>query len=642
MKYTYNHPVMLLWTAFSLLALVSSCANMASPNGGPYDEDPPHFLSSTPKLHAVNYTGKKIEITFDELIQIERPSENVIITPPQKNLPVIRPMGKKVVVELNDTLVPNVTYTIDFTGSISDNNEKNAIENFSFAFSTGDRIDSLEISGVVLNAENLEPMPNIMVGLHPDLADSAFTTQPFFRTSKTNDRGRFIIRNIAEGSYRLYALNDANRDYLFDQPGEEIAFHDSIVVPTFEPAIRMDTLWKDSLTVDTIRMVEYTRFMPDDIVLCLFKEKFRRQYMLRPERTQENLFALKFNAPVDSLPGVELLDGEPPRQDWYLTQKTDGGATLNYWIADSTVWKKDTLHLKVSYLKSDSFNIPQPQTDTIHLSMRQRPAVNKKKSKKEEPVAGNFLSMQLQVSGKVDLSDTLAVTFQEPVPGLEKAHFVLEQEQDTLWTPVEFTFRQDSFNILKFYIERSWQYGENYRLSVDSASIYSLYGKWNEAFLSTFQFKARDEYGHLFLGIEGIETPAFVELLNTSDAPVRKAPVQNGGALFMNLKPETYYARIVLDTNGNGIWDTGNYALKQQPEEVFYAPRSYQIPVNFEIEETWNVLSGLQLRQKPLEITKNKPKDVTKKKRNYKEEGQQRSNSQSSGFGGMGGSTPRF
>ena len=113
-----------------LLTVIYSCANIGSPNGGPYDETPPKFVSSTPVPNQINYTGKKIEILFDELIQIEKPSENVIITPPQMELPVIRSAGKKAVIELKDTLKPNTTYTIDFTNSISDNNEKNVFENF--------------------------------------------------------------------------------------------------------------------------------------------------------------------------------------------------------------------------------------------------------------------------------------------------------------------------------------------------------------------------------------------------------------------------------------------------------------------------------------------------------------------------------
>ena len=633
MKCRISHWMGYFMAILVLAAFASACANMASPNGGPFDETPPRFVRSTPNPLQTNYTGKKIEILFDELIQIDKPSENVIITPPQQNLPVIRASGRRVIVELNDTLLADMTYTIDFTNSISDNNEKNVLENFSFAFATGDAIDSLEVSGYVLNASNLEPMPGILVGLHRDLADSAFTTTPFFRTSKTNDRGQFTIRNVAEGEYRLYALNDVNRDYFFDQPGEDIAFLDSIIIPRFELTTRLDTIWKDSLTVDTVLTVEYNRFLPDDIVLRLFKEKFERQYILRPERTQNNLFTLRFNAPLDTLPVLQLLD-ELPADDWYILQIPDDPTAVNYWIRDSLIWEKDTLHLSVTYLRHDSLLMLQSQTDTFALSTRRQPQTTQRRTGREEPEPIEFLTVRVSPSGSVNIYDTLSITFPEPVSNLPQETFLLEQKQDTLWNQVDFTFRQDSVNTLRYYLERSWDYEESYRLSVDSAQIFSIYGKWNNAVQSTFHIKSEDEYGHLFINIEGFEEQIFVELLNSNDEPVRKATVQDGGVLFMNLRPDKYYARLIVDANANGIWDTGNYADKQQPEEVYYSSQFYELRTNWKIEETWNVLSEPLIQQKPMDITKNKPTNVTRPVRNYREEGQSNS---SGGLGGLGG-----
>ena len=365
-----------------LLTVIYSCANIGSPNRGAYDETPPKFVSSTPVPNQINYTGKKIEILFDELIQIEKPSENVIITPPQMELPVIRSAGKKAVIELKDTLKPNTTYTIDFTNSISDNNEKNVFENFSFAFSTGDIIDTLEVSGVLLNAENLEPMPGITIGLHNNLEDSAFVKLPFVRTSRTNDKGQFTIRNITPGTYHIFALNDVNRDYKFDQPGEDIAFLDSVIVPSFELTTRQDTTWKDSLTIDTIRTVGYTRFFPDNIELRLFKEKFERQYMVKPERPDEKYFTLRFNTKLDTVPVPVPINFTPEDSTWYFVQQTEGGTAVNYWLADSTVWKQDTLQVQVSYPKSDSLNILRPQTDTVRTGIAP-PSGRKEKKEKE-------------------------------------------------------------------------------------------------------------------------------------------------------------------------------------------------------------------------------------------------------------------
>ena len=617
-----------------LLAVLYSCANIASPNGGPYDEAPPKFVSSTPLPNQINYKGKKVEIIFDELIQIDKPTENVIITTPQMEQPVIRANGRKAVIELMDTLKENTTYTIDFTNSISDNNEKNVFENFSFAFSTGDVIDTLEVSGILLNAENLEPMPGITIGLHKNLEDSAFVKLPFDRTSRTNDKGEFTIRNISPGSYRIFGLNDVNRDYNFDQPGEEIAFNDSIIIPSLEQTTRQDTLWKDSLTIDTIRTVGYTRYFPDDIQLRLFKENFVRQYLLKPERQQENLLTIRFNAPLDTIPLPKPLNFDPADSDWFFTQETDEGKGVNFWLTDSLVWQQDTLQVELSYPKSDSLNILRPQTDTLQFVMRRRPE-KKKKKKDDEPEPIVFLGMQIDAPGSMDLFDTVSVTFNEPVLDLPKEVFYLDQKVDTVWTPVDFDFFRDSVNTLNYFIRRPWKYGEEYRLSVDSATIFSLYDKWNEPYSGEFKIKKEDEYGHLYLNIEGIDTTAYVELLNSSDTPVRKVKVKNGGALFMDLKPDKYYVRLVVDLNDNGKWDTGNYADKRQPEEVFYSPVKYNVMQNWQVEETWNVKATPLAKQKPIEITKNKPKEATKKKRNYKDEGQQKSSSRNSS-GNMG------
>ncbi len=613
------------------LVIIYSCANVGMPNGGPYDEDPPKFISSTPPPNQTNFTGKKIEILFDELIQLDKPSENVIITPPQLQLPVIRTAGRKAIVELKDTLKENTTYTIDFTNSIADNNEKNVFENFTFAFSTGDAIDSLEISGYLLNAKDLEPMPGITIGLHSNLEDTAFTRQPFVRTSRTNDRGKFTIRNIAHGTYRIYGLNDLNRDYKFDQAGEDIAFCDSLIIPTFEYTSRQDTVWKDSLTVDTITTVHYTRFLPDNIELRLFKEDFERQYIMRPERTQENRFTLRFNAKLDTIPvPVPLNFTSADSSSWYFAQWTEENKAIHYWLTDASVWEKDTLQVELTYPKSDSLNVLRPQTDTLSISMRRREAPKKKK-KDDEPEPILFLGMTVDAPGSMDLFDTVSIVFDEPVLDINKDLFYLDIKVDTIWTPIEFDFYPDSLNSLGFFINRKWKYGEEYRLEVDSASIYSIYGKWNNRISQTFKIKNEDEYGHLYINIVGLDTiPAFVELLGSNDEPVRKARVKDGGVLFMDLPPNKYYARLIVDENDNFKWDTGNYAEKRQPEVVYYYPNVIEVMKNWQVEiesPPWDIRSATFTKQKPLDITKNKPKEATQQKRDYRDEGRRQSGS---------------
>ena len=633
----YIETIFRICLVFFVLCICYACANIGNPNGGPYDETPPRFVSSTPLPNQLNYKGKTVEIYFDELVQLDNPSENVVVTPPQKEMPIIQAIGKRVSVELLDTLVKDMTYTIDFTNSIVDNNEKNVFENFSFAFSTGDIIDTLEVSGIVLNAENLEPMQGITIGLHSNLDDSAFVSLPFVRTSRTNDRGRFTIRNITPGKYRVYALKDANRDYKFDQPGEDIAFTEEVFVPTFEPATRQDTIWKDSLTIDTIMVVNYTRYFPDNIELRLFKEKFERQYMLRPERLSEKTFQLKFNADLDTLPVPRLINAESEQENWYMTNEKEGRKVIEYWITDSTVWALDTLSLEVTYPASDSLNRLLPKTDTITLISRGRQEVEKKKKrrKKDEPEPIEFLTLNIKAPSSLEVYDTIQIVFAEPVLNLEKESFALKELVDSVWTDVDFRFLRDTANALAYQIIHGWKYGGKYQLSLDSAAITSVYGKWNDRYRQEMTVKKEEDYGDLYINISGLDgsSAVFVELLNANDAPIRRVTLKNGGVLFPDLKPDKYYARLVVDRNGNGKWDTGEYVSKTQPEEVYYYPKQLSVMQNCDIEDFWNLKETPLLKQKPLEVTKNKPKELNKPKRNYKDES--KSSSSSGGIVGM-------
>ena len=285
-----------------------SCANIGNPDGGPYDELPPKFVKSTPQPGSLNNKRTEISIEFDEFIQLENASEKIVVSPPQIQMPEIKVNGKRVEVNLEDTLQPDMTYTIDFADAIVDNNEGNPLNNYTFTFSTGNAIDTMEVSGTVLDASNLEPVKGILVGLHSNLADSAFVKKAFERVARTDSRGRFIIRGIAPGTYRVYALQDANQNFLFDQKSEMIAFTDSLVVPRFEQRMRQDTVWKDTVTVDTIVEHAYTHFLPDDILLRAFKEDATTLYMVKNERMVPQKFSFYFSAPVDSLPRIEGLN----------------------------------------------------------------------------------------------------------------------------------------------------------------------------------------------------------------------------------------------------------------------------------------------------------------------------------------------
>lgn len=615
----------------ALLLQLWSCANMAAPNGGPYDETPPRYVRSIPLPNETNYTKKKIEIEFSELIQLEKPSENIIVTPPQKSMPIIKSSGKKVIVELQDSLIPNVTYTIDFNDAIVDYTEKNPLEGFSFAFSTGETIDSMMIAGKVLDAQTLEPLKGMTVGLHANLDDTAFTNIPFIRTSVTNDKGEFRIRNVANGTYRVYALQDLNRDYKFDQPGEAIAFIEKDFTPTFESAVRYDTIWKDTLTVDTIIKVEFNHFLPDDVLLLAFKEDFMRQYMTKPDRSQPNILNLNFNEAVTYIPKLEPLNFQASGE-WYVTNKKNGDKTISYWLTDTTLMNQDTLTVAFDYYMTDTLNklVLKPDTFSFvdrgkkkRLDEEEKRRKKKRKKDEEEMV---FLGMQVNAQASLDVYDTIKITFDQPIEELPKSVIHLQTQIDSVWNDVDFTLQQDTLNTFAYFVQRKWGYGESYKLTIDSASVYSIYGFFNNGFTQEFKTKAKDQYGELYINVVGLDQPAFIQLLDKSDNPVRQQNVVNGEATFINLKPDKYYGRIILDSNGDGRWNTGNFKDKLQPDTVYYYPTIFEVPQNWEIEQTWELFAVPVDKQKPMDILKNKPKEATKKKRDYKNESQTSSN----------------
>ncbi|MDR0769180.1 MAG: Ig-like domain-containing protein [Dysgonamonadaceae bacterium] len=607
----------ILFSLFTSLFLCA-CASLGSPEGGDYDETPPRFVKSNPPANATRFAGHKIELSFGEYINIEKPSEKVIISPPQKKMPAIRAIGKKISVELKDTMIPNTTYTLDFTNGIVDNNEKNALEGFAFAFSTGDVIDSLMVSGLLLNAENLEPLPNVTVGIHSNLEDSAFTSLPFLRTTITNDRGKFSIRNVAPGAYRLFALKDINRNYKFDRKSEEIAFHDSVIVPFFEPAVRMDTSWVDSLTVDTVMEIRYTRFTPDDLTLFLFLENFETQYLSKAERPAQNQLALHFNS-TDSLPPiVSLLEDDSVEniREWYISEYFPNRKDIVYWITDSSLYRRDTIRLKVDYLQTDTLFNLSPVTDTLRFLWKKEATAKKsKKEKEKEDVPIDFLKIDFSMRSSADIFDTLKIIFSEPVRKFDPRKLRIRQKVDTLWEDRSFPIAGDALNPRIFHIDNKWSYEQEFQISVDSAAIYSIYGKWNDSTTVRFKFKAQEEYVNIHVKLLGTGSAGFGELLNNSDKAIRTSALHEGELVFENLNPEKYYLRYIEDINGNGKWDTGDYARRLQPEKVYYYPQTIDLSrKNTDFDGEWDIRTTPVDKQKPQEITKNKPAEKRQKR----------------------------
>ena len=613
-----------------LMIVVYSCASMGNPDGGPYDEEPPKFVRSTPKPFAINSKEKKVTIEFDEFIKLEKAAEKVVVSPPQLEQPEIKASGRKVVVGLVDSLRPNTTYTIDFADAIVDNNEGNPLGNYAFTFSTGTTIDTMEVSGTVLSASDLEPVKNIQVGLHSDLSDSAFMKKPFDRVSRTDSRGHFSIRGIAPGKYRIYALMDGNQNYLFDSKTEMIAFSDSIIIPAMEDAMRQDTIWKDSLTIDTIKSVGYTRFLPDDIILRAFKEENDRQYLTRSERDKENHFVLTFSARADTLPTLKGLNFD--ERDAFIIEKTDRNDSICYWIKDSLIYQMDTLEIQMDYLATDTLDRLVPQTDTLFLANKltraerekleakaaeEKEKERKKKEKKGEkiePEPTKFLTLNVDAPSAFDLDRNVYLSFDEPVASIDPAAIHMEIKKDSLWEEIPFLFVSDSVLPRKYEILAEWEPEKEYQLSIDSMAFKGVYGLHTNKVKQTMKVKKLNEYGTILLNITGADSTAVVELLDGSGKVLRQQRITpQNTADFYYLNPGTkFYIRLFNDRNGNGVWDTGKYSEHLQPEEVYYFPKVWEMKANFDFEENWNINAVPVEKQKLDEIKKQKPEETKK------------------------------
>ena len=614
-----------------MLAIITySCASMGTPDGGPYDEMPPKFVGSSPQLRAVNVKSQKFELEFDEFIKLEKASEKVIISPPQMEQPEIKVVGKKVVGEFFDSLKESTTYTIDFSDAIVDNNEGNPMGHFTYSFSTGAAIDTMEVAGTVLNAANLEPIKGIQVGLHKNLNDSALVKLPFDRVSRTDSRGHFSIRGVAPGKYRIYALMDGNQNYLFDSKTEMIAYSDSIIVPSMTPATRQDTVWKDTLTIDTIKTVGYTRFLPDDIILRAFKEENTRQYFVKSQRDKENHFILKFSAKADTLPTLTGLNFDA--KDAFVIEPNEGNDSICYWVKDSLVYLMDTLQIKMDYLYTDSLEQLVPKTDTIYLAnkltreqrekLAQKEAEEKEKERKKkekkgekiEPEPFPFLKMNVDAPSSMDVNKNILLTFEEPVAHIDTSAIHMSVKVDSLWEETPFIFRADSVIPRQYEILAEWEPEKEYQLKIDSAGIVGLYGLHINKVEQTLKVKKLDEYGTLLLNIKGADPHAIVELLDSSEKVLRQQSVTpEGTADFYYLAPNAkYYVRLFNDRNGNKVWDTGKFEEGIQPEEVYYLPKVWEMKANFEFEETWDIHGTPVDKQKLDEIKKQKPEETKK------------------------------
>ena len=630
-----------------MVMLMAACASIGSPEGGPRDYTPPEVLKTSPEPGTVNFKGNKVEIIFDEIVNLKDQQKKVIISPAQKTQPLIRTVGRKVTVEFRDTLEENTTYVIDFSNAIEDNNEGNQLDGYTFAFSTGETIDTLAVSGIVLRANDLEPMQHVIVGLHSNLDDTAFTSLPLERVCRTNDKGMFTLRNLKPGTYHVFALDDIDGDYRMART-EDIAFLDELVVPSVSEYTSQDTVFTFDRRIDTVMSATHTLYLPNDLLLCMFNENYHSHYVKNTSRPEANKLHVLFGAPNDTLPELNIIRPAEHSADWYRVERTPANDSIFYWITDSA--------LAMTYLRSASNDELEQVTDTIRFGWRKSNAQIKEEEKKQkerderakrlaqllekqenaasqgkelnegeleelkelqrpDPNDHPTLKMDLAKSGTIDVVDSIILKFDTPIAQIDPAGVHFEIKRDTLWVPLVTagTLHQvDDCNPMRYWLPFTTLPDSVYRLTIDSAAVTSVYGLPNAPLKKDLKVNGLEEYANVYFTVN-VKDSAFVELLGSSEKVERTVSVQNGAFEILNVKPGNYYLRLTIDSNGNGKWDTGNYLNHLQPEEVYYYPKKLTLRRNWDLDERWNIYETALDLQKPIDIKRNKPEQAKNK-----------------------------
>lgn len=594
-------------------AVMYSCANIGNPSGGPIDKTPPIFMRSNPTPNAVNVKDRKIEIFFDEIVTLKDPSTKIIVSPAQTEMPRMSALGRKVTVELVDSLLPNTTYTIDFSNSIQDNNEGNAIDNFAFAFSTGSVIDSMRVSGYVIDSRTLEPMQSVVVGLQSNLADSAFHKEKLQRVALTNDRGQFTIRNVSPGSYHIFALKDLDRDYKFGNPTEDIAFLDSIIVPSIGSREAADTVYNALNEIDTIMRATRPAYFPNDILLSMFNEDRKSQYLANNLRVDSTRISLTFAAASDTLPSLCIVGRNDVPDQWYTLERSQTNDTLTYWIRPPHLVSADTLMVATTYLRTDTASNLSWGTDTLKFTFQRQKAKKKKKNEETDSLEQiRFMELHPLANGTQEVYAPLLLQTGTPIERYSREAFHLQRklQNDTIFYPAEIksiALRDSTLNRRDLVLKVDWEPGAAYTLAVDSLAMTDIYGLQTKPLKVDFNVRKMEEYGNIVFNITAVRDSAIVELLDGTEKIVLRAPVKNHRAELLNLLPGKYYARLFIDRNGNGKYDTGNYDMHLQPEETVYYPGAINLKKNWDVEQTWDIYATPIDKQKPEAIKKNKP-----------------------------------
>jgi uncharacterized protein (DUF2141 family) len=597
-----------LFTYIIIISIViSSCAKVVAPTGGEKDETPPSIVLSTPENMATNFTDKKVVIKFDEYISLQDVTQELLITPVQEENPEIKLRNKSLVIHFKDSLEKNSTYNLNFYNAIRDINEGNILKNYQYIFSTGDMIDTLFVVGHVYDAFNLEFPENVLVMLYKNLEDSVPQTQKPTYVTRADEDGSFSINNITPGSYKLFALQDANRNMIFDQPGEPIAFIDSLVSPKVKLAEVFDTLQilneEDSTYYDSIYSTIVVVPATNELHLMLFTEDFENQYIEESKRPANKELTIDFNRaltePVEFSPLNFIQDSS-----WFVYETNVTNDFVTLWVTDSNIYKKDSIYLALEYLFKDSLENWVPKIDTVNFLfveevIEEKSRRERRKEEQEKDTVKIKIPSELNVkfsadnNSEYDFDKKLFVNFNYPLKKTDLSKIKVYYKEDTLEIEQDFELIRDSIEIRKYTFETELQTEFNYKLVADSGAFIDIYNNINDSTGVSFRVKKLEKYGTIFLSLEKNETPGILQIMSEKEDILKTIHVHQSDSILelKYLSPKKYRLKYFADRNNNGKWDTGKYEEKLQPEPVFYYPKEIEVKENWDYDISWDLLN---------------------------------------------------
>ena len=669
MLHSHQHFSTLLVTFLLLILGAAGCAKQSSPEGGPYDMTPPRVVRCTPEMGSTNVSTHRVRITFDEYIQLERGEDKIIYSPPQRIPPKALVNQKQLIVTYQDSLIANTTYTINFNRAIKDYNEGNYIEQYVYAFSTGDYLDTMQVSGQVLDAYTLQPVPRILAGVYNTPLPTDSLDRPMTRMTYTDDKGHFTLQNVRDGDYYAIALVDMDRSYSYNAPNESFAITlDSFrteVVPrsALMPAketkeTKVDSLGNvaDSLGVraDSLIAKEQTPttatdttataadsvspyvYLPNDLLLLLTRPKTHIVRLERLVRRDSMSLMATFTEPIDTLPQIKILSPDylTTPTSYYPDLSTDR-KSLTYWLSPHDSLARDSVVVAFAYPTTDSIGSPINKLDTMTLHAPRVQAAKAKAKPKKQPkveapeTAADGLShasdttalaeTQRELRAVTILSqdnihkettrDSLWISYDVPILAIDTAQVQLAKLVDSVPHPIPCQLRPDSIRRCRWLVDFAKEPGTTYRLTVDTAAITGLYGGTSAPAQKDLKIASATELGSLAITLTGhpTEHPLYVYLLSSKEEILATAQPDSAGLVsFTELAPGAYFLKLYVDLNENGSWDGGIYPATP-PEPVRYLPQSVNVQARFATEQKWAYDGTPLAEQRPKDLEGDKP-----------------------------------